>query len=59
LVSSPKCIKRVLDEFVDVMLNDLPPRRWVDHAIEVIPEVAPPAKAPYRRNHEELKEFKV
>jgi hypothetical protein len=27
LVSSPKCIKRVLDEFLDVMLNDLPPRR--------------------------------
>jgi hypothetical protein len=42
LVVSPKCIKRVLDEFLDVM-----------------PEELPPAKAPYRMNHEELKELKV
>jgi hypothetical protein len=63
LVTSPNCIKRVLDEFPDVMpeelLEDLPPRRQVDHVIEVMPKVAPPAKAPYRRNHEELKELKV
>jgi hypothetical protein len=39
--------------------DELPPRRQVDHAIEVMPGVAPPAKAPYRMNHEELKEFKV
>jgi hypothetical protein len=63
LVTSPKCIKQVLDEFPDVMLEelpeDLPPRRQVDHAIEVMPGMAPPAKAPYRMNHEELKELKV
>jgi hypothetical protein len=51
LVTSPKCIRRVLEEFPDVMLEelpeDLPPRRRVDHAIEVMPRVAPPAKAPY------------
>jgi len=41
------------------MLEDLPPRRWVDHVIEVMLGVAPPAKAPYRMNHEELKEFQV
>jgi hypothetical protein len=39
--------------------EDLPPRRRVDHAIEVMPGVAPPAKAPYRMSHEELKELKV
>jgi hypothetical protein len=39
--------------------DELPPRKQVDHAIEVMPGVAPPAKAPYRMNHEELKEFKV
>jgi len=39
--------------------EDLPPRRRVDHAIEVLPRVAPPAKAPYRMSHEELKELKV
>ncbi len=51
LVSSPKCIKRVLDEFPDVMPKELPdklpPKRQGDHAIDVMPGVAPPAKAPY------------
>jgi len=51
LVNSPKCLKQVLDEFLDVMpeelLDKLPLRRRVDHAIEVIPGVAPLAKAPY------------
>jgi hypothetical protein len=67
LVTSPKCIKRVLKEFPDVMPEelpedlpeDLPPRRRVDHVIEVMPRVAPLAKAPYRMSHEELKELKV
>jgi hypothetical protein len=63
LVTSPKCIRRVLEEFPDVMPEDLPedlpPRRRVDHAIEVMSGVAPPAKAPYRMSHEELKELKV
>jgi len=63
LVTSAKCIRRVLEEFPDVMPEelpeDLPSRRQVDHAIEVIPGVEPPAKAPYRMSHEELKEFKV
>ncbi len=63
LVTSPKCIRRVLEKFSDVMPEDLPedlpPRRWVDHAIEVMPRVAPPTKAPYRMSHEELKELKV
>ncbi len=63
LVTFSKCIKRVLDEFSDVMpeelLKDLPPRRRVDNAIEVMPGVAPPAKAPYQMSHEKLKELKV
>jgi len=63
LVTSPKCIKQVLEKFPNVMPKklpeDLPPRRRVDHAIEVMSGVAPPAKAPYRMNHEELKELKV
>jgi hypothetical protein len=63
LATSPKCIKRVLEEFPDVMPEKLPeklsPRRRVDHAIKVMPGVAPPAKAPYRMSHEELKELKV
>ncbi len=63
LVTSAKCIKQVLGEFPDVMPKelpeDLPPKRRVDHAIEVIPGVEPPTKAPYRMSHEELKELKV
>jgi hypothetical protein len=63
LVTSAKCIKQVLEEFPDVMFEELPeilpPRRRVDHAIEVVPGVAPPTKAPYRMSHEELKELKV
>jgi len=62
-VTSPKCIKQVFEEFLDVMPDelpkDLPPRRQVNHAIEVMPGVAPPTKAPYRMSHEELKELKV
>jgi hypothetical protein len=63
VVTSSKCIKQVLEEFPDVMPEklpkNLPPRRRVDHAIEVMPGVAPPTKAPYRMSHEELKELKV
>jgi len=63
LVTSAKCIKQVFEEFPDVMPEelpqDLPSRRRIDHAIEVISGMAPPTKAPYRMNHEELKEFKV
>ncbi|CAM6017955.1 unnamed protein product [Sphagnum balticum] len=48
LVTFPKCIKRILDEFPDVMPEelpeDLPLKRRVDHAIEVMPGVAPPTK---------------
>jgi len=51
VVSLHKCIKQVLEEFPNVMLeelpDELPPRRQVDHAIEVMPGMAPPAKAAY------------
>jgi hypothetical protein len=67
VVNLHKCIKQVLEEFSDVMpeelphelCHELPPRRQVDHAIEVMLGVAPPTKAPYQMNHEELKELKV
>jgi hypothetical protein len=63
LVTSLNCIKQVLDEFLDVMPKDLPedlpPRRRVDHVIEMMLGVAPLVKAPYRMSHEKLKELKV
>ncbi len=41
LVTSSKCIKRVLEEFPDVMPKelpeDMPSKRQIDHAIEVMP----------------------
>jgi hypothetical protein len=63
LVSSPKCVKRVLDEFLDVMFEELPNelslKRQIDHALKVMPKVAFSIKAPYRMSHEKLKELKV
>jgi hypothetical protein len=52
----------MLDEFLNMMFEELPKlplRRQLDHAIEVMPKVAPPTKALYQMNHEELKDLKV
>jgi len=63
VVTSFKCIMQVLEEFLDVMVEELleylPPKRRVDHVIGVMPGVALPAKAQYRMSHEELKKLKV
>jgi hypothetical protein len=63
LVTSSKCIKQVLEKFSDVMPEELsenlPPRKRVDHVIEVMSGVAPPAKTPYQMSHEGLKKLKV
>ena len=36
----------------------MPPRRGVDHAIELVPGVKPPARAPYRMAIPELQELR-
>jgi len=41
------------------LLDELSPRKQVDHVIEVMLGVAPPNKAPYQMSHEELKELNV
>ncbi|CAM6088239.1 unnamed protein product [Calypogeia fissa] len=52
----PNCgrIPEILEEFSDVLSQKLPkglpPRREVDHQIELEPGLAPQAKAPYRLN---------
>ena len=38
--------------------NELPPRREVDHKIEVKSGTEPPSKAPYRLSQKELEELK-
>ncbi len=63
LVNLFKCVKRMLNQFSDVMPeklpDELPPKKQIEHAIEVMLGMTPLAKAPYQMNHEELKELKV
>ncbi|KAI5323243.1 hypothetical protein L3X38_032315 [Prunus dulcis] len=58
----PKAVEAILKEFADVMPKELPktlpPRREVDHAIELEPGAKPPAKAPYRMAPPELEELR-
>ena len=56
----PAEISDVLTEYVDLMPDELPkklpPRRAVDHSIELEPGKEPPAKAPYQLSRPELEE---
>ena len=58
----PEALAPVLKEFGDVMPAEmpkkLPPRREVDHQIELIPGARPPAMAPYRMAIPELQELR-
>ncbi|KAE8726163.1 Detected protein of unknown function [Hibiscus syriacus] len=58
----PLIIREVLDENKDVMTpelpNKLPPRREVDHKIELEPGAKPPALAPYRMAPPKLEELR-
>jgi len=52
----------VVQEFSDVFpddLTELPPRRDVDFAIELVPGTVPISMAPYRFAPAELKELKI
>ena len=55
-------ISEVLAKYANLMPdelpNKLPPRRAVDHSIELEPGKKPPAKAPYRLSGHELEELK-
>ena len=58
----PNNILAVLDEYKDVMLKELPkklpPRRELDHKIELQPGSKPPAGVPYRMAPPELEKLK-
>ena len=58
----PPAIKAVLEEYKDVMPTELPkklpPKRDVDHHIELEPGAKPPAMAPYRMAPPELAELR-
>lgn len=52
VVEVPDSMVEFLEEFANMMPpespNELPPRRAVDHKIELEPGAKPPVKAPYR-----------
>ncbi|KAA0041960.1 reverse transcriptase [Cucumis melo var. makuwa] len=58
----PKEIMRVLEKYHDVMPDSLPkslpPRRMIDHEIELVPGAKPPAKNAYRMAPPELAELR-
>ncbi|KAL6312213.1 hypothetical protein AAG906_025555 [Vitis piasezkii] len=51
-VEVPDSVVKILKEFRDVMFaqlpKKLPPRRPIDHKIELLPKTKPPTQAPYR-----------
>lgn len=61
-VEVPDPVVELLEEFTDVMPPELPktlpPRRSVDHKIELEPGTKPPAQAPYRMAPAELAELR-
>ncbi|PKI50762.1 hypothetical protein CRG98_028904, partial [Punica granatum] len=58
----PVEVAQVLDSFKDVMPTELPkklpPKKEVDHQIELVPDAKPPAMAPYRMAPLELAELR-
>ncbi|RWR91972.1 hypothetical protein CKAN_02116000 [Cinnamomum micranthum f. kanehirae] len=58
----PAEVRSLLGEFADVMppelLRELPPRRAVDHQIELMPGTRSPTQAPYRMAPSELAELR-
>lgn len=58
----PHQMQDILRDFADVMPHELPkvlpPRREIDHQIELVPGATPPAKSPYRMPQPELVELK-
>ena len=58
----PSEIKEILDSYADIMPKSLPqtlsPRRGINHEIEILPGVKPPAKNAYRMASPELVELR-
>ncbi|XP_075103854.1 uncharacterized protein LOC142178413 [Nicotiana tabacum] len=61
-VALPPCIEQVLEDNKDVIPQELPkqfpPRREIDHQIELVPGVKPLAMLPYRMAPPELEELR-
>lgn len=59
---TPEEVAQVIADFSEVMPNELPknlpPRRLIDHEIELVPGAKPPARSPYRMSPPELTELR-
>ncbi|XP_070032451.1 uncharacterized protein [Nicotiana tomentosiformis] len=59
-VEVPNCVAPILSDFADMMPpklpRNLPPRRAIDHKIELLPGSVAPAQPPYRMAPKELAE---
>jgi hypothetical protein len=59
--TSPSVIFDVLHEYEDVFQEEvplgLPPKRGIEHQIDLVPSASLPNRAPYRTNLEETKEI--
>lgn len=58
----PKEVEALLESYGDVMPSELPkelpPKRGIDHRIELVPGARPPAQAPYRMPPAHLEELR-
>ena len=58
----PKQVQSILDDFSDIFPRDsptgLPPKRNIDHRIELVPGAEPPHRAPYSMSPKGLDELK-
>ena len=59
--SLPHAVANILQEYVDVFRQEmppgLPPIRGIEHQIDLIPGASLPNRAPYKTNPEETKEI--
>lgn len=51
-------IQKFIDIFPKTLPNQLPPKRSIDHTIELTPGVEPPSRSIYRMSYEETNELK-
>ena len=55
--SLPSVVVSLLQEYEDVVPNDLPPIRGIEHQIDFAPSVTIPIRPTYMSNPEEIKEL--
>ena len=53
-----RMLKKYKDVFPDDLPKQLPPRRHIEHSIDLVPGSTPPSKQPYKMSPKELDELK-